>query len=319
MKRILAIIFVIFFVSCAPIINPAPTETPIHVETANLIPPTVTNTLSPTATFTPTTTPIPDVNLESFVFPYDVPQVVAVWKQSNLPSQYRYFTYHITDRLDKSLNPDDPCGYHPGDAIIPIGSTKALSGFVIDVRMPYTAKLKNSWVPGGGGEAFTFFIGQSKGKSVYLDMYHTTSSSFSKTEWIMQGEVFGVLSQTMNYGGWNEAKVHFTLFNPSPSGGTDLRQGATAIPLAPIALPPTLEQMFINNTKLLIIYQGDNWCNMKSAQKINTILEEYLPNAGFCVDGSKVSYCDKNDLFQGITFTQAKYDERSVMLTPVNR
>ena len=297
--------------------KPAPTETTIPLETATLISPTVTDTLSPTATFTPTATPIPDVNLEFFVFPYDVSQVVSVWEQLNVPAQYKYFTYHITDRLDKSLSPDDPCGYHPGDAIIPIGSTKVLKDFVIDVKMPYAGKLKNSWIPGGGGEAFTFYIGQSGGKPAYLDMYHTTSSSFSRTEWIMQGEVFGFLSETMNYGGWNEAKVHFTLFNPSPSGGTDLRQGATAIPLAPIALPSTLKAMYENNTKLLITYEGGNWCNMKSAEKISAILNEYLPNTGFCVDGAKVSYCGKNDLFQGIIFTQVKYDERSVMLTPV--
>jgi hypothetical protein len=104
-----------------------------------------------------------------------------------------------------------------------------------------------------------------------------------------------------------------------PGGGTDLRQGATAIPLAPIGLPLTLEQMFIYNTKLLIPYQGDNWCNMKSAQKISTILEKYLPNAGFCVDKAKVYYCRKNELFQRITFTQGTYDERSVMLTPIKK
>ena len=57
MKRTLAIIFVIFFVSCAPIVKPAPTETMIPTATITPIPPTTTNT--PTSTPKPTKTPIP--------------------------------------------------------------------------------------------------------------------------------------------------------------------------------------------------------------------------------------------------------------------
>jgi hypothetical protein len=57
MKRTLAIIFVIFLASCAPMVNPVPTETMIPTATITPIPPTITNT--PTSTPKPTKTPIP--------------------------------------------------------------------------------------------------------------------------------------------------------------------------------------------------------------------------------------------------------------------
>lgn len=57
MKRTLAIILVIFLVSCAPMVNPSHTETPIATATITPIPPTATNT--PTSTPNPTKTPIP--------------------------------------------------------------------------------------------------------------------------------------------------------------------------------------------------------------------------------------------------------------------
>ena len=57
MKRILAILFVVFLVSCAPMVNPAPTETMIPTATITPNPPTSTNT--PTSTPKPTKTPIP--------------------------------------------------------------------------------------------------------------------------------------------------------------------------------------------------------------------------------------------------------------------
>ena len=75
---------------------------------------TSTNTLLPTATPSPTATPVPDVNLESFVFPYDVSQVMTVWGNLQVPAKYRYFTYYIINRSSRAIPYSDPCGYHPG-------------------------------------------------------------------------------------------------------------------------------------------------------------------------------------------------------------
>ena len=318
MKKILAIIFVILLGACKPINNSVHTELPFSTQTATLVLPT--STLLPTATQIPTSTPVPDVDLESFAFPYDVSQVTAVWEQLHFAAKYRYFTYHLVNRISRDIPYEDPCGYHPGDLIIPLGTTKPLDNFTIDVTLPYSGKLVDKWITQGGDDGFTFFIGNNHGKKVYLNIYHTTKSSLSVGQVFKQGDYFGSLTYTKDYGGWNETKVHLTLFNPAPNGSTDfLGSNITPLDITSYALPPTMQAMFVNHMKLLITYQGENWCNMTSAQKINAILGEYLPNAGFCVDGTKVSYCGKNDLFQGINFTQATYDERSVMFTPVNK
>lgn len=292
----------------------------IFTETATLTSPTITNTFSPTATQKPTETPTPDVNLESFVFPYDVSQVMVAWDDLRVPAKDRYFTYHLVNRTNREIPYSDPCSYHPGETIIPLGTTKPLENFTIDVKLPYSGKLIDKWVTDGKDDGFTFFIGNNEGKKVYLNVYHTTKSNISVGQIFKQGEYFGSLTYTKNYGGWNETKVHLTLFNPAPNGSTDfLGSNITPLDITSYALPPTMKAMSENHIKLLIIYEGENWCNMKSSQKISTILEKFLPNAGFCVDKAKVSYCGKNELFQGIAFTQATYDERSVMLTPVNK
>jgi hypothetical protein len=258
--------------------------------------------------------------LESFAFPYDVSQVLAVWDELRVPAKYRYFTYHLVNRTNREIPYADPCGYHPGDLIIPLGTSKPLDNFTIDVKLPYSGKLVKKWLTEGKDDGFTFFIGNSEGKNVYLNVYHTTKSSLSVGQIFKQEDFFGSLTYTKNYGGWDETKVHLTLFNPAADGGTDfLGSNITPLDITSYALPPTMKAMFENRIKLLITYQGDNWCNMKSSQKISSILDKYLPNAGFCVDGAKVSYCGKNNLFQGINFTQTTYDERSVMLTPVNK
>jgi len=79
-----------------------------------------------------------------------------------------------------------------------------------------------------------------------------------------------------------------------------------------------MQAVYQYDLKLLLTYQGDNWCNMTSAEKINILLEKYLPEAGFCVDGNIVTYCGPREEFLGLTFTQykVKFDDRSIMLTP---
>ena len=69
--------------------------------------------------------------------------------------------------------------------------------------------------------------------------------------------------------------------------------------------------------KVMITYEGPNYCDMTPRQKFDAILMTYLPNAGFCVDGLNVSYCGINSELSGENFTYTLWnDSRSIMLTP---
>jgi hypothetical protein len=295
--------------------TPLPTvrNTPIPTETPE---PTKTPTTIPTYTSTPkpTKTPLPQVKLEAFVFPFDVPQVVGVW--DDYPGTFRYFTYHITHRPDHN----DPCGYHPGDVIAPLGIIgRDISEFNIDVKMPYSGKLVNKWSPHGGGEGFTFELGQLNGRTVNLDSYHTSSSDLSLNQQVQQGNVYAHLDTTFRYDGLRGASVHLTLLYTGRNGAVDFMRAATSdiLDLAAYALPPTLRAMYENDTDLLIVYEGASWCEMTQQEKIQAILSGYLPNAGFCIDGSRVNYCGSQEAYQGLAFSQYVYDARSVILQPV--
>jgi len=69
--------------------------------------------------------------------------------------------------------------------------------------------------------------------------------------------------------------------------------------------------------KLLITYEGPNYCDMSPQQKVDAILATYLPNAGYCIDGLEISYCGNNSGHNGERFEYYKWnDARSIMLTP---
>jgi hypothetical protein len=290
------------------------TSTSTATPTSTGLPPTATKTPTitlapkPTNTKRPTSTPLPPVDLASFVFPFDVPQVVAAWDR--FPGAARYFTYHITHRPAR----DDPCGYHPGDVIAAFGiSEQDVAGFNIDVRMPYAGRLARAWTPGGGGEAFTFELGQYKGRALMLDSYHTNRSRLSLGQVIRQGDVYAHLTTTFRYGGWRESKIHLTLFH-----GTDFMRAPTSdiVDLAPFALPAALQATHANLVDLVIIYEGAHWCRMSQEEKVQAILSVYLPGAGFCVDGARVRYCGTKEIYRGLLFTQTTNDARSVILRP---
>ena len=207
----------------------------------------------------------------------------------------------------------------PWDLIAPLGITYPLNNFLIDVKLPYSGELTDKWITDGNDDGFTFSIGTNANEKVYLNVYHTQKSNLSLGQSITQGEIFGSLTHTLNFGGWNETKVHFTLFNPAPDGNTDFLGNIHPLDITSFMLPPTMQAMFTNNINLLITYQGENYCNMTSTQKINAILATYLPNAGFCVDGTKVKYCGTNASFKGLSFTETTYDERSIILVPNNK
>jgi hypothetical protein len=84
--------------------------------------------------------------------------------------------------------------------------------------------------------------------------------------------------------------------------------------IAPYAIPPTLRAGSIHSQPVVIVYEGVNYCNMTSREKIAAILDNYLPDAGFCIDGNLVTYCGDIPDFQGLAFTQQAFDERSVIL-----
>lgn len=140
---------------------------------------TTVSTLSQTATCAATATPIPEIDLDSFIFPYDVPQVMKIWDQIGLSNKFRYISYHIANRPDRTIPYEDSCGYHPGDQISMLHSTNFFEDFLIDVKMPYSGKLKTSWITEGDDDAFVFFVGSKDGEEVYLNSYHTTQSNIS--------------------------------------------------------------------------------------------------------------------------------------------
>ena len=148
--------------------TPSPTITLVPTSTQ-------TNTITPSTTPTskPTLTPFPNVNLESFVFPYNVPQLMKVWDQLNISWQNRYITYHINNRSDRSIPYENSCGYHPGDLICMLGSNTYYDNFLIDVILPYSGTLVDSWKTQGNDDGFTFFMGMNDDKKVYLNVYHT--------------------------------------------------------------------------------------------------------------------------------------------------
>jgi hypothetical protein len=88
-----------------------------------------------------------------------------------------------------------------------------------------------------------------------------------------------------------------------------------SIDLFPYAIGPTLRAMYDHNVQLLIRYEGANYCNMSSQQKALAILT-LLGDAGFCVEGSAVTYCGTSETFQGLAFRQYTYDDRTVLLQP---
>ena len=292
---------------------PPPSAVPTRTHTPAVTPPT------PTA-IPPTKTQAPEVVLDEFAFPYDVQYVLDLWKELNVPNKDRYFTYHLVNRVNREIPYEDRCGYHPGDLIIPLGSTTPYDNFNIDVMMPYSGKLVRQWTTEGGDDGFTFYLGKNGGEDIYLNIYHTNVSNLSGGQYLNQGEIFGSLTYTNNFGGWNETKVHLTLFNPAEDGGLDfLGDEIQIIDITSLALPITMQAMYQYNQSLLLTYQGDNWCNMTSNEKINILLEKYLPEAGFCIDGNIVTYCGSKEELNGLRFTQYKwrFDDRSIMLIPL--
>ena len=290
--------------------NP-PTSTTIHTQTPDPSP-SPTTTDAPTATITPapTATPVPQANLSSFVFPYDVPQILSLWEE--YPSIDRHIIYHITHRPELA----DPCGRHPGDIIIPITSGINLSGFSMDVLAPYSGELVKTWLDWRGEECLTLDIGYASNQKYHIDMYHTNTNTLARGGTIFGGNIIGALTNTYNNGGIEEAKVHLTLYAGSElSDPLNENLAPGAVDLFPYAIGPTLRAMYDANVQLLIRYEGANYCNMNSQQKIEAILT-LLVEAGFCVDGSTVTYCGSQDTFQGLSFRQSAYDQRTILLRP---
>jgi hypothetical protein len=277
--------------------TPEPTHTPI--------PPMETATL----TATPTATPRPQFDPSSFVFPYDLADVLA--QRANIPYTDQFFTYHITDRPDAN----DPCGRHPGDILVPLGvNQQPAIAFDFPVVMPYDGKLERSWVtqvlgPNRGGDlGFTFYVGDMDGHRYYLDVYHTDTSQLEIGDFVPAGQVFAHQNRAKDNGLWVSV-VHLTLL----VDGTDFMSTQTA-DIAPFAIPPTLKVAHAIGENVVLRFEGPNYCNMDSPQKIAALLNDYLPNAGFCVEGNSVNYCGANPAFQGLAFTQQTFDERSVIL-----
>jgi hypothetical protein len=78
-----------------------------------------------------------------------------------------------------------------------------------------------------------------------------------------------------------------------------------------------MQAAYQNDLRLLIVYEGPNSCDMNAQQKIDAILSTYLPNAGFCIEGQRISYCGKNTNYNGLVFTYTRWnDSRSIMLRP---
>jgi hypothetical protein len=186
--------------------------------------------------------------------------------------------------------------------------------FDFPVYMPYDGELKRSWItealgPNRGGDlGFTFYVGDKDSHQYYLGVYHTDISPLKIGDIVPAGQVFAHLNRAKDNGLW-ESKIHLTLL----VDGTDFMSANTA-DIAPYAIPPTLKAAHVHGENVVIRYEGPNYCNMTSPEKIEAILNDYLPNAGFCVDGSSVNYCGANSDFQGIAFTQQTLDERSVIL-----
>lgn len=245
------------------------------------------------------------------MFPYDVSQVVKIWDDNSVMA--RHFIYHITHRPDQN----DPCGRHPGDIIIPMTADSTLSGFGLNVIAPYSGTLVKNWKDWRGEECLTLDIGYASNIPYHFDVYHANTNTLGPGEFIQGGNFIGLLTNTYDNGGVEEAKVHFTLY--AGSGLSDpLREylAPGAVDLFPYAIGPTLRAMYDNNVQLLIRYEGANYCNMNSSQKIAAILDK-LADAGFGVDGSRLTYMGSLETYQGLIFTQSTLDERTVMLQPL--
>ena len=91
---LLSIILLISACTSKPTPYSAITLSPSLTKTdAATVIPSVTQTIKPTQTPTlsPTPTSIPEVDLTTFIFPYNVGQTTSLWKQLNIPYKYQYF------------------------------------------------------------------------------------------------------------------------------------------------------------------------------------------------------------------------------------
>jgi hypothetical protein len=247
----------------------------------------------------------------SFIFPYDLADIIA--QRANFPDSDPFLTYHITDRPDSN----DPCGRHPGDVITALGVYSQPTGeFEFTVALPYDGELVHRWItesdgPNRGGDiGMTFYVGEMGGDQYYFDVYHTDVSDLAEGDIVQGGQVFALLNRPKDNGLW-ESKIHIA----GLKNGTDFMSTDT-IDISPYAIPPTLKAAHALSENVVLRYDGPNYCNMTTDQKIAVLLGPYLENAGFCVDGGAVNYCGDDPRFQGLSFTQETFDERSIILIP---
>ncbi len=248
---------------------------------------------------------------ESFIFPYDLADIVD--QRAGISGADQFITYHITDRPDI----DDPCGRHPGDVLVALGVyPQRPSEFEFTVAMPYDGELVHRWItesdgPDRGGDiGMTFYVGEMGGDQYYFDIYHTDVSDLVEGDIVQRGQVIALLNRP-KYNTYWVSVIHITgLVN-----GQDFMSTET-IDISPYAIPPTLKAAHAISETIEMIYEGPNYCNMNTDQMIAAMLDRYLPNAGFCVDGGAVNYCGDDPRFQGLSFTQETFDERSIILIP---
>ena len=284
--------------------TPSPTLTPTSTLTPTATPtethtPTLTNIATPTITLSPMPTEIP-LDLYSFIFPLDVNEIKLEQPPGSTPIEFKIAT------RDK----DDPCGGHAGDIVSPVGLLNSpWTAPNILVYSPYDAVVYDICPAGGGGLTVVLSLGRDEsGVEYFLDIAHIDKFYYDVGDEISNGQLIAEMDTWRIHGDYYEMQLHLGLARdfsgfPHPENYQII---------AEILLPEMLSESKKFSTPVLFTYEGPNFCNMSSSEKINALFG-YLEKAGFSIMG--------NDILSGdgqreILFTWYQWDYRSILISP---
>lgn len=270
--------------------TPRPSETPT---------PTSSPTHTPRPTHTPAPTEVP-LDLDSFYFPLDVNEIKLEQPYGSTPIEYKIATRPV----------DDPCGSHAGDGVSPAGLPQSAPVAPnILVYSPYDATISNMYPAGGGGLTVVLKLGKDEsGVSYFLDIAHVDKFYFDVGDEISEGQLIAEMDTWRIHGGYYEMQLHlgmakdFSNFDHPENYQT----------LADILLPKLLTESSKHTEPVLFTYEGPNFCNMISYEKINALLH-YLETAGFTVTGNNIVSDNK---LGDLSFSWYQWDNRSILISP---
>jgi hypothetical protein len=271
--------------------------------TSNTPPPTMTQTLTPTKIPRPTNSPTPTpvhIDFFDFMLPVDFTEILDERHPYSAP-----ITLHIAHRPD----PNDPCGGHPGDALelalYTPDNISANEKVNFDVFAPYSGIVQNIYTEaGGGGAVITFYLGENNSTPSYLDIIHIDNVFVEENQWVEQGDKIAELTTFREHGSLI-IQLHLALARDRSA----FDHPENYLDITPFLIPTLLLEARRTMMDIVITYEGPNYCNMNSLEKINA-LTGYVSRAGYVVEGNEI--LDPN----GNIFHWTKYDERSIKIKP---